>query len=205
MSNGIKARIKRPWKPKTTISSGAKRSLPGNRLKERPPTTRPNEVWVGDITYIPTKEGWLYLAGIMDLFTRKITGHTVAAHMEESLVRDALKGAHNRYAPAEGLLHHTDRGCQYTSRAYQALLADLKFEASFSAKGNCYDNAAMESFFATLKTELPPDNGVFETRDQARSEIFAYIEIFYNRKRLHSALQYQSPVDFENNLNYNLN
>lgn len=203
--NDIKARRKRPWRPKTTVGSGAKRQLAGNRLKDRPAPVKPNEVWVGDITYIPTKEGWLYLAAIMDRFTRKITGHKVAAHMEESLVHDALKGAVKRYAPAEGLLHHTDRGCQYTSRAYQAMLADLKFEASFSATGNCYDNAAMESFFATLKTELLPETGVFETKDQAKAEIFAYIEGFYNRSRLHSSLDYQSPVDFENNLNYNLN
>lgn len=203
--NGIKARRKRPWRPKTTIGSGTKCSLPGNRLANRPAAAKPNEIWVGDITYIPTREGWLYLAAVMDRFTRKITGHAVADHMKESLVRTALEGAVKRYAPAEGLLHHSDRGSQYTSGAYQALLADLKIEPSFSRTGNCYDNAAMESFFASFKTELLPESGVFETKDQARREIFAYIEIFYNRKRLHSALDYQSPVDFENNLNYNLN
>jgi len=202
---GIKARRKRPWRPKTTVGSTTKCSLPGNRLKNGPAATKAHEVWVGDITYIPTQEGWLYLAAIMDRFTRKITGHAVASHMKESLVRRALGGAVKRYAPAEGLLHHSDRGSQYTSGAFQALLAHFKFQASFSATGNCYDNAAMESFFASLKTELLPEKGIFETKEQARGEIFAYIEVFYNRKRLHSALDYQSPVDFENNLNYNPN
>jgi putative transposase len=149
-----------------------------------------------DITYISTDEGWLYLAGVMDLCSRKIVGWSMADHMETSLVSDALRMAIAHRYPGEGLLHHSDRGSQYASDDYMT----HGMEVSMSGVGQCWDNAVKESFWATLKTELVHHER-YATRDHARAAIFEYIEVFYNRKRLHSSLGYVSPEQFEASLN----
>ncbi len=156
----------------------------------------PNQVWVADITYIPTDEGWLYLAAIEDLFHRKIVGWAMDSTMTRQLTLDALMQAVRRYKPSPGLIHHSDRGSQYASHDYQRTLRDNQFITSMSRKGNCYDNACMESFFGTLKMELIYGNR-FKTRAEARQAIFEYIEVFYNRIRLHSSLGYMSPLEYE--------
>ena len=153
---------------------------------------------VGDITYIPTLEGWMYLAAFMDLKSRKIKGWTIRDHMQTSLVNDAFSKAVFQEGPIPGLITHTDRGCQYASREFQALLSQHHVLGSMSAKGNCYDNAAMESFWATLKTDMRIVKP-FKTKEDARRAVFDYIETFYNRFRLHSALGC-SPLDYENQL-----
>jgi len=155
----------------------------------------PNQVWVADITYLPTRQGWLYLAVVLDLFGRRVVGWSMQASLERGLVMAALNHAWQRRQPPPGLLHHSDRGSQYASADYQALLTQAKMRSSMSRKGNCWDNAAMESFFATLKAELPVS--VFESHAAARSAVFDYIERFYNRVRLHSTLGYCSPVAYE--------
>jgi putative transposase len=155
----------------------------------------PNQKWVSDITYIETAEGWLYLASVLDLYSRKIVGWAMADHMEASLVEDALKMALQQRQPEAGLLHHSDQGRQYTSAAYQSRLENAQCQVSMSRVGNCYDNAAMESFFGTLKTECASQP--FASRAQARTAIFEFIEAWYNRQRLHSSLDYLSPMEFE--------
>lgn len=155
----------------------------------------PDQKWVSDITYIETAEGWLYLASILDLFSRKVVGWAMADHMEASLVEDALQMALQQRQPEAGLLHHSDQGRQYTSVGYQNRLANARCQVSMSRTGNCYDNAAMESFFGTLKTECATQP--FATRAQARTAIFEFIEAWYNRQRLHSSLDYLSPMEFE--------
>jgi transposase InsO family protein len=160
----------------------------------------PDRKWAVDITYIPTLEGWMYLAGVIDLCSRKIVGWSMAGHMQSELVADALKMAIARRSPAAGLLHHSDRGVQYAAEDYQQLLQSRGMKASMSGRGDCWDNAPMESFRGTLKTELV-HHEQYATRNQARQSIFEYIEVFHNRKRLHSALGYQSPETFEASLN----
>jgi transposase InsO family protein len=155
----------------------------------------PNRVWVCDITYLATREGWLYLAVVLDLFARRVVGWSMQPTLERSLVIAALEHALQRRQPPPGLLHHSDRGSQYASADYQALLAQAQMQSSMSRKGNCWDNAVMESFFATLKAELPIS--VFDSHAAARSAVFDYIERFYNRVRLHSTLGYRSPVVYE--------
>lgn len=155
-----------------------------------------NQKWVCDITYIPTDEGWLYLAGVIDLFSRRIVGWSMSDRMPTQLVTDALGMAMSHRRSGAGLLHHSDRGVQYASSDYQQLLASHSITASMSRKGNCYDNAAMESFWGTLKTELV-NHERYRTREEARASIFEYIEVFYNRKRRHSSLDYVSPEAFE--------
>lgn len=199
----IRAQAKRPFRPRTTDSRHAERIAP-NLLPERGPAVRPNQIWAADITYVRTREGWLYLAAVLDLCTRQVVGWSLQPHMESSLVKEALSRAVLRHRPAAGLLHHSDRGTQYTSSAYQALLTKNGFTASMSRKGNCYDNAAMEAFWSTLKSELVHLT-LFRDEHEARRAIFEYIEVFYNRERLHSALGYQSPVDFEQSLTYRNN
>jgi transposase InsO family protein len=191
----LKARQKRAFKPKTTDANHPHPIAP-NRLADTPKPQSPNQVWVVDITYIFTAHGWLYLAAVMDLFSRKIVGWATADHLKTSLVQTALLQAAQARSPQAGLLHHSDRGCQYASHDYRLLLSSLKALPSMSSTGNCYDNAAMESFWSTLKTECLYTKD-FQTHYQARLAIFDYIETFYNPKRLHSALGYQSPVDFE--------
>jgi putative transposase len=156
----------------------------------------PNESWCADITYIPTGEGWVYLAVVEDLFSRRIVGWSMAATMESRLVVDALAMAVAGRRPGAGLLAHSDRGSQYASDHYQRALAAEGIVCSMSGVGQCWDNAPVESFFGSLKRELCPDE-VFATRDQARAEIFEYLEVFYNRVRLHSSLGFVSPEVFE--------
>ena len=155
----------------------------------------PDQKWVTDITYIDTAEGWLYLALVLDLFSRKIVGWAMADHMETSLVEDALCMALARRHPSPGWMHHSDQGSQYTSQAYQKHLSVHHCQVSMSRVGDCYDNATMESFIATLKKECAC--GQFATHAQARTTIFEYMEVWYNRKRSHSSLGYLSPVEFE--------
>jgi len=192
--HGIVARKPRKRHPMTTQRQPG--AIPAPNLLQRDfSAPAPNLKWVTDITYIDTAEGGLYLAPMLDLFSRRVVGWAMADHMETSLVEDALGMALARRHPAAGLLHHSDQGSQYTSAAYQQCLLDHHLQASMSGVGNCYDNAAMESFFATLKAECV--TGQFDTRRQARTAIFEFIEVWYNRQRLHSSLDYLSPVEFE--------
>lgn len=195
----IRARTKAKFVPRTTDSSHAC-PVAENQLDRQFTAELPNQKWAVDITYIPTGDGWLYLAGVIDLCSRKIVGWSMADHMRTDLVSDALKMAITHRRPQEGLLHHSDRGVQYASDDYQHLLQSHSMEVSMSGKGDCWDNAAMESFWATLKTELVHHEH-YQTREQARQSIFEYIEVFYNRNRLHSSLGYQSPEAFEAGLN----
>lgn len=157
---------------------------------------RPNEKWVADVTYIPTNRGWMYLAAVMDLYSRRIVGWAMAAKPDEHLVEQALAMAVTHRKPEAGLLHHSDRGCQYTSQAYQTFLKDHEIRVSMSRKGNCWDNAVMERFFGTLKRECI-SRARFTTHEEARTALFEYIEVYYNRVRKHSTLGYLSPVQFE--------
>jgi transposase InsO family protein len=196
---GLQARRKRKFVPRTT-DSRHDHPVAKNLLDRQFTAARPNSKWVVDITYIPTDEGWLYLAGVMDLCSRKIVGWSMTDHMQWQLVGDALEMALTQRHPPEGLLHHSDRGVQYACDDYRKLLTDAGMDPSMSHKGDCWDNAVMESFWSTLKTELVHHQR-YATRAEARSSIFEYIEVFYNRKRLHSALGYQSPEMFEAGLN----
>jgi len=157
---------------------------------------RPDSKWCADITYIPTQEGWLYLAVILDLFSRRIVGWAMNARMTQQLVIDALQMALRQRQPVGPLVHHSDRGSQYTGHAFQKLLTDNGIAPSMSGRGNCYDNAPVESFFGTLKTELV-HHAVYRTRQEAMTDIFFYIEGFYNRTRRHTALAFLSPAEFE--------
>jgi putative transposase len=195
----IRAKTKRKFVPRTTDSAHAQ-PVADNLLGRQFTAELPNQKWAADITYIPTGEGWLYLAGVIDLCSRRIVGWSMADHMRTGLIGDALGMAVAGRSPKAGLLHHSDRGVQYASDDYQYLLQTHGMEVSMSGKGDCWDNAAMESFWATLKNELV-NHEQYATRQQARASIFEYIEIFYNRKRLHSAIGYQSPEAFEASLN----
>jgi transposase InsO family protein len=195
----IRARIRKHFVPRTTDSRHAHPPAP-NRLERCFDADRPDRKWVADITYIWTDQGWLYLAAMMDLCSRRIVGWSMAEHMRAELVTDALKMALARRRPADGLLHHSDRGVQYACEDYQHLLSRHGIECSMSGRGDCYDNAAMESFWATLKAELV-NLQHYETHEQARAAIFEYIEVFYNRQRLHSSIGYVSPEKFEASLN----
>ena len=185
--------------PRTTDSNHPQ-PVATNRLDRQFRAELPNQKWAVDITYIPTDQGWLYLAGVLDLCSRKIVGWSMAEHMKTELVTDALTMAIARRGKHPGLLHHSDRGVQYASDAYQHLLELNKMEPSMSGKGDCWDNACVESFWATLKKELV-NCQQYSTREQARQSIFQYIEVFYNRQRLHSSLGYLSPEAFEASLN----
>lgn len=167
-----------------------------NLLRSELSPARPNQLWVADITYIATGEGWLYLASLMDRFSRRIIGWAMDKSMTATLPKQALLMALQRRQPPAGLIHHSDRGSQYTDGSYQTVLASCQIRASMSGTGNCFDNAHKESFFGTLKTELVHHRR-YSTRDMARNDIFAYIEGFYNTRRLHSSLGYLSPRDFE--------
>ncbi|MBK9949019.1 MAG: IS3 family transposase [Nitrospira sp.] len=180
-----------------TITTDSTHRLPvaDNLLAQTFTATRPNETWVTDITYIATEEGWLYLAGIKDLYTCEVVGHAMGARMTTELVIQALGVAVWAKRPRPGLIHHSDRGAQYCAQDYQAKLRELGMTVSMSRKGNCYDNAPMESFWGTLKNELVHHRR-YDTRAQARREITEYIEIFYNRQRRHSRLGNRSPAAF---------
>ena len=187
---------RRKKKRQSTTDSRHNYPIAPNLLQQNFQAAIPNEKWLSDITYIPTAEGWLYLAAILDLFSRKIVGWAMEDHMESELVELAFQMAVNNRQKVSGLLHHSDRGSQYAGAAYQALIQAHLVTPSMSRTGNCYDNAPMESFFSTLKCELV-DWHNYQTRAEARTNIFAYIEGFYNRNRLHSSLGYLSPEEFE--------
>jgi putative transposase len=191
---GLSARRRR-HRTITTHSVPGARVAP-NRLDQDFTATRPNEKWAGDITAIWTYEGWLYLAVVLDLYSRRVIGWAMAATQDEALIERAFQMALLGRNPPAGLLFHSDRGSQYTSDAYQALLADVGATVSMSRTGNCYDNAVTESFFGTLKGECV-ERTSFQTRRQAMQTIFEYVECFYNRVRRHSALGYVSPTAFE--------
>jgi putative transposase len=168
-----------------------------NLLNRQFDCTAPNQVWVADITYIPTGEGWLYLAAVKDLYTCEIVGWAMDNRMTQRLVMDALTAAYWKKKPLTGLLHHSDRGSQYCSAAYRALQASYGKQTSMSRKGNCWDNAPMESFFGTIKTESL-HHYRFKTRETAKRVIFEYIEVFYNRIRRNSKIGNQIPAEFAN-------
>lgn len=191
--NGI--RSKRIKKFKATTNSSHNLPVAPNLLNQDFNVQKNNQVWVSDITYIPTGEGWLYLAAIVDLYNRKVVGWAMNSTMTRELVIAAFRQAIWRYRPPAGVIHHSDRGSQYASHEYRGLLKAYGFQASMSRKGNCYDNASMESFFGSLKTELIYLTK-FKTRAEARLEVFEYIEIFYNRVRLHSSLGYKTPDEY---------
>ena len=194
-ADNLKPKTVRPFKVVTTDS---KHNLPvaPNRLNQQFRAEQFDKTWVTDITYVPTAEGWLYLAVVLDLYSRRIVGWAMSESLHRQLVIDALQMALTTRQPAPGLLHHSDRGSQYASDDYQALLTKAEMIGSMSRKGNCDDNAPVESFFGTLKTELVFHHQ-YATWAEARLDIFEYIEIFYNRIRRHSALGFKSPVNFE--------
>jgi transposase InsO family protein len=191
----IRGRQRRRRRVKTTDSNHSLPVAP-NLLDRQFEADAPNRKWVADITYVPTAQGWLYLAVVLDLFSRRVIGWSMADTMCTLLVKGALNMAISVRRPQAGLLHHSDRGSQYASAEYQAVLETCEMVASMSRAGNCYDNAAMESFFGTLKCELIHDRR-YRTRAEARQDIFEYIEVFYNRERRHSSLGYLSPVAYE--------
>jgi len=184
----------RRWRPVTTQRRPGALAAP-NLLNQDFSAEEPNQKWVSDITYIDTAEGWFYLAPVLDLYSRMVVGWAMADHMETSLVKDAISMALARRSPAPGWIHHSDQGSQYTSEIYQKHLTDHHCQVSMSRVGNCYDNATMESFIATLKKECVTYQ--FSTRKEARRTIFEYIEVWYNRRQLHSSLGYLSPMEFE--------
>ena len=192
--HGFRAASVRKFRPTTDSNHG--RAVSENVLKQDFTATRPNEKWVADITYLWTQEGWLYLAAVEDLYSRKVVGWSLGERLTSELVTDALRMAIGRQWPGKSLIAHSDRGSQYASAAYQELLASAGITCSMSRRGNCWDNAPMESFFATLKKELVYQTS-YATRAEARRSVFEYIEVFYNRERRHSALDYVSPCQFE--------
>jgi transposase InsO family protein len=193
--HGIRAIMARPRRMRTTDSRHDHPIAP-NLLDRNFVASAPNRTWLADITYIDTDQGWLYLAAVMDLYSRKIVGWAMQDHMRTELPLAALRMAISMQQPGAGLIHHTDRGVQYASADYRNLARSAGFRASMSRKADCYDNAPMESFFHTLKTELVHHQH-YATREQAKRDIFAYIEGYYNRTRRHSAIGYISPIEME--------
>ena len=191
---GLRARRKRRFR--RTTDSAHSLPLAPNLLARDFTASAPNRAWVGDITYLWTAQGWLYLAVLIDLFSRRVVGWALSERIDEQLALDALNMALHTRRPPRGLVHHTDRGSQYASRAYRAVLRAAGIRRSMSRKGDCWDNAVAESFFAALKEELVEDVETL-TRAEARKVVFEYIESFYNRERLHSTNAYTSPVNFE--------
>lgn len=191
---GIQVRRRRRYR-KTTDSAHSLPVAP-NRLERQFVVTRRNRVWVGDITYVETAQGWLYLAVLLDLFSRRVVGWAVSPSLDRGLALDALARALRSRSPAAGLIHHSDRGCQYASHDYRQQLAAHRIEPSMSRRGDCWDNAVAESFFATLKVELVTSS-TFATFTQAERAIADYIDNFYNHQRRHSTLDYLCPVEFE--------
>lgn len=191
---GLFSRVKRKFV--VTTDSNHHFPVAENLLDRDFEATAPDQKWGVDITYIRTAEGWLYLAIVMDLFSRRIVGWATSSSVDTALVRNALQKAIAQRNPPPGLMHHSDRGSQYASDAYGDLLATRLFVRSMSRKGNCWDNAPVESFFGKLKTEWMTEKE-YQSHEHAQMELFKYIEMFYNRKRRHAALNYQTPVDFE--------
>ena len=195
--HGIRATAPRRYR--VTTQSGHRAPVAPNHLARHFGVSAqpgPDRVWAADITYIPTREGWLYLAVILDLASRRVVGWAVRTRLDQELALGALRMA-LQHRGARGGLHHSDRGVQYASTAYQQLLADAQFTASMSRVGDCWDNAVAESFFATLTKELLDVDGLFESRAIANRELFQFIEIWYNRQRRHSSIGYRSPAQFE--------
>ena len=192
---GISAKIFRKYKVTTNSNHTHKPSenLLGGVFK----ADKPNQIWTGDITYMKTKEGWIYLAAVIDLYSRKVVGWQLKKRIDTLLVKEALEIAVADRQITDGIIFHSDQGVQYASKSFRELLKNNGFQQSMSRRGNCYDNAVTESFFHTLKTELKESKS-FKTREEARMYIFEYIEVFYNRKRIHSSIDYKSPVEYEN-------
>mgnify|MGYP001558352926 FL=1 len=195
-SQGLRGRKKHRRRPRTTDSRHAE-PVAANLIAERPAPTGPNQTWVTDITYLQTAEGWLFLAAILDLWSRRVVGWACGATLHASLVLAALQDALRRRRPAKGLLHHSDRGSQYVDADYIQALVAAGIERSMSRAGNCYDNAAMESFWSTFKTDTGLDEAIPASRRHVELAVFDYIETFYNPTRRHSSLGYVSPVVFE--------
>jgi transposase InsO family protein len=191
---GLACKTRRKFK--ATTNSNHNLPVADNTLDRQFTVSKPNQVYAGDITYIHTQEGWLYLAVVIDLFSRQVVGWSMDKHMRAALVNDALLMAIWKRKPDKGLLWHSDRGSQYASDSHRTLLKRFGIRQSMSRKGNCWDNSVSESFFHTLKTGLVYHQ-TYVSREEAKQSIFEYIEIFYNRERLHSANGYKSPVDFE--------
>ena len=179
-----------------TTNSHHQFPIASNLLKRDFTADAPNKKWVADITFIETQEGWLYLSGVLDIYSRKIVGWAMDKYHNAELVKAALHMAVLSRQPAAGLIHHSDRGSEYASHSYRLLLQEHNIQASMSGTGDCYDNAMMESFWATLKEECCGQT-IFSTRIEAKAAIFEYIEVYYNRRRIHSSLGYVSPVDYE--------
>ena len=192
-AHGLRARPRRRGLPK---DQGERSVIAGNVLDRQFTADRPNQKWVADFTYIWTAEGWLYVAAVIDLFSRRVVGWSMSDTMTAQLVTDALIMAIWRRGKPDALLHHSDQGSQYTSEQFQRLMADNGVTCSMSRSGNVWDNAAMESFFSSLKTERIGKK-VYRTRAQAKADVFDYVECFYNPTRRHSTLGYLSPIDFE--------
>jgi putative transposase len=192
-AQGLRARPRRRGLPK---DQGERSIIAGNVLDRQFMADAPNRKWVADFTYIWTAEGWLYVAAVIDLFSRRVVGWSMQAEMTAQLVTDALIMAIWRRGKPDALLHHSDQGSQYTSEQFQRLMADSGVTCSMSRSGNCWDNAAMESFFSSLKTERV-GRKVYRSRDEARADVFDYVERFYNPTRRHSTIGYKSPIDFE--------
>jgi putative transposase len=192
--HGIRAKTKRKFR--VTTDSNHKLPVAPNLLKRNFSPEKPNQIWASDLTYIWTREGWLFLAVVVDLFSRQVVGWSLDKTMTKELVCSALRQAYFRRQPGTGLLFHSDRGSQYCSKAFREQLRQYRMLQSQSRKANCWDNACVESFFHTLKTEMIYHED-FQTRDEARCAIFEWVEAFYNRQRIHSTLGYKSPVDFE--------
>jgi putative transposase len=191
---GLRSRTKRKFV--VTTDSNHTQPVAENLLARDFTATAPNQKWLTDITYLATQEGWVYLAAVLDVFSRKIVGWSMSERIDTELVQSALQMATTQRSPEAGLLHHSDRGVQYTSESYQQTLEDLEMVCSMSLKGDCWDNAMMESFFGSLKTEWVYGKE-YATREEAKQDMFKYIEMFYNRQRRHASLGYISPAEFE--------
>jgi putative transposase len=190
----LQAKTVSKWR--VTTDSAHRLPVAANHLNRQFTVAAPNQVWAGDLTYIWTREGWLYLAILLDLYSRAVVGWAMGARLTEELTQHALQMALHRRQPKPGLLHHSDRGSQYAANADQQRLRAAGIRGSMSRRGNCWDNACVESFFGTLKRELI-HHRQYHTREEAKQEIFEYLEVFYNRQRRHSTLGYRSPAEFE--------
>jgi|APSaa5957512493_1039668.scaffolds.fasta_scaffold52730_1 transposase InsO family protein len=196
-NNDLKARHKASFRPKTTVQDGTQKASP-NILANTEKPSAPGQICVSDITYVATREGWLYLAVVIDLYSRAVVGWSIAESMHTFLVSSALAKSMTNLPPGSRPLFHSDRGCQYTSKEFRKLLKLYGLPQSMSAKGYCYDNAVNESFFASLKRESFPEDCCFETKAEARRTIFDYLEVFYHKRRRHSSLGNVSPETFLN-------
>jgi len=195
--NELRSKTRKAYRPQTTQSNHKNKVSPRIFQITKTVVTKPNEIWAGDITYVATKEGWLYLSIFIDLFSRMAVGWAIADHMRAELVRESFLMAVRDRDVAPGLVVHSDRGVQYTAGHYRSVVEILEFVQSMSRRGNCYDNAFVESFFSQMKKEL--SKKVFETKQEAREEIIDYVNSWYNKQRVHSALGYITPQQFETN------